>query len=198
MQHRTFTSLLSATLLLLISTTLIACDSNDDEPSEAVADISAMFTRMQGALSIAFTPFGTKNGEPQIIVDCPQGGTVDVQGSAPSTGQNSFSFNYSMDFDDCNDLDGTISYEGSGSFASDFTQFSYSGSMSGTMEAECTLQYNSYSQDINANLQSGQTSLTLNGAFNATCGSNQLTCSFNNKAFDVNSDAASFFIDQCN
>lgn len=176
--------------VLLLAMTITACDSNDSDttPTE---EVSAMFTNVQSALTVALTAgFTGKTATP--VVDCPQGGSVDVT----NTGGTS-SFNLSMDFDDCNGVDGSLSMTGSTTFNAN--QFIYNLTMSGQLEERCTLSYNNFQQTISSDLQGGNQSATLNGSFGATCGGGSVTCSFNNVALDLQGgNNASLFSNNCN
>ncbi len=201
MMQRTRLSLLSLLVLLLCSATFVGCDSNDDDEfdEEASIEVSAMFDRLQSALAVAFNPFSVGKSEgPQEIIDCPQGGTVDVQGNTPGVSPGGFSFDLMMTFNDCNDLNGTLDYNGDGSFSSDFTQFSYDVNMNGELEAECTINYNNFGQSISTNTSTQEATVTMNGSITASCDSGSVTCSFNGVTLDLNSDSDDVFRNNCN
>ncbi len=193
-------SVLALILLLLGSSTFVACDSNDDElDSEATVELSAMFNRLSSALAVAFNPFSVGKSEgSQEIIECPQGGTVDVQGDQTSVSSGGFAFDLSMTFNDCNDLNGTLTYEGDGSFASDFTSITYEVTMNGQLTAECVVNYNNFAQTVTTNVSTQDATISFNGSISATCNSGSLTCSFDGVTLNAANITEDIFRNSCN
>lgn len=188
-------TLLAAALLMAL---LTGCDSdsNGDEVSqEALTQMSSMMGKVQSALTtvlsqIQFTVTASKEAAPSRparaeTFDCPQGGQVLFDGNITTT-EGGTSFDLSMEFDDCNGVSGDLDYAGQGSLTE--TAYDFSITMNGSLQEQCTLSYNNYSQEVMLDLSAGSSTVVIDGSMGVQCGGSSFTCSFDNVTY--NSDGS--------
>ena len=180
-QDRLFAFFGAATALLVTAAVLAHLESL--EPGR-----ERLF-RLTVALSAGFG----KTAAPEVVRDCPQGGTVDVNSTSSGT-----SLNSTLAFSDCNGIDGNLTLSGTSSFTAQ--EFRYDLVMDGNLEERCEVTYDDFRETITTNLQGGanQATVVMNGQITARCSNGNTTCSFNNTQLNTAGDNSGLFAENCN
>ena len=180
--------------LCVFSIALTGCDSNDDgdftdeEALEAVSEMADKVFSVTGQLAFGIgTAAKTAEASSLPVYECPEGGSVDYQ--LDLTGSS-----YTMAFDDCNGINGSLTY--GVSYTVTDTVFDFDVSMDGTVTEECSMTFDLFQQSVGVDITDPENftyDYTLNGSFSATCGSATVyACSFDNVSLDLESEDDDF------
>ncbi|MBT8399672.1 MAG: hypothetical protein KJO98_04285 [Rhodothermia bacterium] len=186
---------LTLTLAIAISAALTGCDSNSEKGGDLSAETSeAVAKTFSDAFSIvSLALVEIQSGKSQSVAGatspqgaCPEGGSFDVSGSS-SASQSSFSVDVSIDFNDCNGLNGSLAIDGSGAFSETAVSLDifFDGAISGD---QCSLSFDRFRETLDSDFQTGNTILTLDGNYRGACSQQEFTCSFNDVVVDTSSE----------
>lgn len=169
-------SLLTA-LALALAVTLTACDSGEGGAAGELAESNVKINR---AVSVGLTGGAAfREARTRPSYPCTGGGSVDVTQSGTS---------YDMTFDDCFDVSGffDVAVTSGGSFTS--TQTRFDGAL--TVANSCEVTYDAFRATTAIDLQTSRTTLTYDGAIDATCPSGTTSCRFDGATFEIGADGS--------
>ena len=182
--------------LLTFSITLVGCDSNDDSD-----DPEAAFEAMGEMMSSSFSALGfvaadifinqaaTKS---QPTYSCMNEGTVEYN---PSTTNPDL---YTLDFQNCDGTNGTVDL----GLSVEITQstFNFSLLMDGSLQNQCSITFSNFTQNVISNASDETQSITLDGAYGATCNGQSYACTFNQVSLAISEEGDAdyaLFQDNC-
>ena len=177
--------LVPAFVLLFSSAMLVGCDGNNNDGGELSAEtseaIAETFSDAFTGISLAIADIQSPKSQPQPksaspVGECPKGGSYSVTGSS-ELGETSFSLTADIDLDGCNGIDGSVSIDGSGSFTQSNVNLDliFDGSLAGE---HCSLSFDRFRETLSSDLNSGASTLTLDGRYTGACTGDGFTCSF--------------------
>ena len=161
------------------------CDSSSDEPADS-------FDQMATMMDDTFTIFGEVAGviftgqlaapKTQPAYSCQQSGSVDYTAVADMPGT------YSLNFLDCNGIDGNATLGITTTLGE--TSASLGVVISGNLSNECEVNLSSFAQNVVVDLTSESIEIVLDGTLTSTCDGNSFSCTFANDTLVEGSEDA--------
>ena len=176
--------------------TLVGCDSNDDSDDpeaafEAMSDMMASSFSALGfvAASIFSNQAATKS---QPTYSCPNEGSVEYNQSTTNADI------YTLDFQNCDGTNGTINL----GISVEATQssFNFSLLLDGSLQNQCSISFSNFTQNVISDASDATQSITIDGAYGATCNGQSYACTFNQQTLSISEDGEAdyaLFQDNC-
>jgi hypothetical protein len=187
-------------ILVMATSFLVACDNQNEEgvSEEALNDFTTMMSNTFGMFSLlsielAPAPVSEKSRHAADLFDCPSGGAVDFQ--VTNVGGDDNSITYALVLDDCNGLNGALTYDIAGEFTP--SNIDLVLSINGEIEERCAISFTQFSETITAEASDENTVVlfSVDGRIGATCREESFACTFDNDSFDTSD--TSFFENRC-
>jgi hypothetical protein len=132
-----------------------------------------------------------------VTVACPASGQASFSGTGTVEETDSglsFDFDGTLSLDNCDGIDGTLSFDESGFFGED--QFDFTVTINGSLANECAITFDQLSERVmidfeiinEESVEIQNITGTANGTISASCGDESARCSFNN--VDIFDEAA--------
>ncbi len=174
-------------LLLAASLFGAACDGGNGDGPPATNELATTFAAAQPGVVLGLTLTVPVDKQQQPLLDCPQGGTLDVNnrtGADPT-------FSRVLLYKKCNGLDGQLTLSGATAFKEQFVY--YDAFLSGTLEGLCRVNLRNFVESVQVNASDAKpVRTTLAGNVTAQCSSGQVLCTFNNAVYDSKTAAETF------
>ncbi len=181
--------LLNALMLLLISCSLVACDSNDDDaPSTSQAQAARATAAVQSGVQVGLTSaLQSGFGKSMPTADCPQGGNVSyTQANISGSG-----YSIPLTFNNCNEMTGPLTISGTNSFST--TSVSTDSRINGTLNGlGCEISYNGFRTISQTNLTTQASTIRIDGSYGAQCDAGNVTCTYANVEVNTSNPAAAY------
>lgn len=201
-------------ILLLFTLALFGCDGDDGNggggPPVSTATLNAFTTAMEDVQTAMTQAMGqvqapataqaratnaqTRQGSIEMTFACQTDGEFSLTMQSDSD-VSTFSFNSTMAFNNCDGINGTLTFSGNGSFSEE--NFTYNTFMNGDISTPtCSLVFDGLEQIISFS-SSQDYAFTIDGSIHGSCGEESFTCDFDAVNITGTSAGKEVYADSC-